>query len=161
GSHPSEKAKKTTLPGLTATRLAALRASAIRAAAGMGETNPSDGIVVATTQHAVFRAEPHGPKIYGPDFKVYVVAFTGRLTEYGARRTSGTRPPRGRFAYAIHRADTLAVTDSGLLKTSFDLKPLGPHIPLGLQSAERQKAITDTEMFLGAGNARPFTHGVS
>jgi hypothetical protein len=160
-SHVSGKAQKTTLPGLSPARLAALRASAISAAASMGETHPSDGIVVATTQHAFFRAEPNGPKVNSPDFKVYVVAFAGKLTAYTASRPPGTRPPTGRFAYAVHRADTLAVTDSGLLKEPFDLTPLGPHMRLELERAERQRAISYTEMFIRAGNARPFAHRVS
>jgi hypothetical protein len=154
-------AQHTSLPGLTPKRLAALRASAIRAAAAMGETHPTDGIVVATTQHAFFRAEPAGARVYGPDFKVYVVAFAGKLTAYRASRPPGTLPPTGRFAYAIHRADTLAVTDSGLLEKPFDLTPLGPHVALDLRDAERQPAITDTEMFLSAGNAPPGGYRIS
>lgn len=160
-SHEGAKAQRTSLPGLTSKRLEALRASAIRGAASMGETHPTDGIVVATTQHAFFRAEPSGPKVYGPDFKVYVVAFGGNLTAYRGPRPPGTPPPTGRFAYAIHRADTLAVTDSGLLGKPFDLTPLGPHVALDLHGAERLLAITDTEMFLSAGNARPSAYRVS
>jgi hypothetical protein len=80
---------------------------------------------------------------------------------YGASRPSGAPQPTGRFAYAIHRADTLAVSDSGLLEKPFDLTPLGPHVPLELQDAERQRAITDTEMFISSGNARPFAHRVA
>jgi len=160
-SDDGAKAQHTSLPGLTPRRLAALRASAIRAAATMGETHPNDGIVVATTQHAFFRAEPAGPRVYGPDFKVYVVAFAGKLTAYHASRPPGARPPTGRFAYAIHRADTLAVTDSGLLARPFDLTPLGPHAALDLHDAERQLAITDTEMFLSAGNTRPGAYRIS
>jgi hypothetical protein len=161
GSHAGVKAQHTSLPGLTPKRLAALRESAISAAAGMGETRPTDGIVVATTQHAVFRAEPAGPKVYGPDFKVYVVAFSGHLTAYRATRPPGRPPPTGRFSYAIHRADTLAVTDWGLLGKPFDLTQLGPHVALDLHGAERQLAITDTQMFLTAGNARPGAYRIS
>jgi hypothetical protein len=160
-SRAGEKTQHTSLPGLTPERLEALRASAIRGAASLGETHPTDGIVVATTQHAVFRAEPAGPKVDGPDFKVYVVAFTGHLTAYRGTRPPGTTPPTGRFAYAIHRADTLAVTDSGLLEEPFDLEPLGPHVALDLHDAERQVAITDTEMYLRAGNARPSAYRIS
>jgi hypothetical protein len=127
----------------------------------MGEPHPTNGIVVATTQHAVFRAEPAGPRVYGPDFKVYVVAFSGHLTAFLARRPPGAPPPTGRFAYAIHRADTLAVTDEGLLRKPFDLEALGPHVALDLHDAERQLAITDTEMFLRAGNARPGAYRIS
>ena len=160
-SHAAEKAQHTPIPGLTPKRLEALRASAIRGAASMGETHPTNGIVVATTQHAVFRAEPAGPKVYGPDFKVYVVAFDGSLKAHTGTGPPGTPPPTGRFAYSIHRADTLAVTDSGLLEKPFDLTPLGPHVALDLHAAERQLAITDTEMFLRAGNARPSAYRIS
>ena len=145
-------------PGQASKRLAVLRASAISAAAAMGEMHPSHGIVVATTQHAVFRAEPDGPKVYGPDFKVFVVAFAGKLVASRASRPSGARPPSGRFAYAIHRADTLAVTDTGLLGKPFDLAALGPHVRLRLEQAERQRAIVYTEMYLDAGNT---PHSVS
>ena len=157
-SRAHEEAQQTTLPGLTPKRLAALRLGAIEAAARMGETHPTDGIVVATTEHAVFRAEPAGPKVSGPDFKVYVVAFSGKLT---ASRTFPGRPhPTGRFAYVIHRADSLAVTDFGLLRQPFDLTSLGPHVPLKLQDAERQLAIAYTERFMHAGNARPGVYRV-
>lgn len=160
-SRAGEKPQHASLPGLTPKRLAALRGSAITAAANMGETHPTDGIVVATTQHAVFRAEPGGPKVHGPDFKVFVVAFAGELTAFGASRPPGTPPPTGRFAYAIHRADTLAVTDSGLLAKPFDLAPLGPHLPLKLESAQRQRAIAYAQMFLRAGYAPPSAHRVT
>ena len=150
-----DKTKHEPLPGLSAKRLAVLRASAIRAAAVMGETHPTDGIVVATTEHAVFRAEPDGPKVYGPDFKVYVVAFAGKLVASRASRPPGARAPSGRFAYAIHRADTLAVTDTGILGKPFDLATLGPHVRLELEKAERQRAIVYTEMYLDAGNPPP------
>ena len=152
-SGTGERTKHEPLPGLSARRLAILRASAIRAAAVMGEAHPTDGIVVATTQHAVFRAEPDGPKVSGPDFKVYVVAFAGKLVAYRASRPPGARAPTGRFAYAIHRADTLAVTDTGLLGKPFDVAALGPHVRLELEQAKRQRAIVYTEMYLDAGNA--------
>jgi hypothetical protein len=152
-SGAGERAQHAPLPGLTPKRLAALRASAIRAAARMGETDPTDGIVVATTQHAVFHAEPDGPRVYGPDFKVYVVAFAGKLTASDASRPPGARAPTGRFAYAIHRADTLAVTDA-ILGKPFDLAALGPHVRLELEKAERQRAMVYTEMYFNAGNTR-------
>ena len=70
------------------------------------------------------------------------------------RRPSGSRT---RFT----GRNTLAVTDSRLLGKPFDLAPLGPHVALDLHGAERQLAITDTEMFVGAGNVRPSAYRVS
>ena len=87
--------------------------------------------MIATTQHAFFDAI-HGPIMYTPDFKVYVVGFRGKLTGYGASRPSGTPVPKGTFAYEIHRADTLKVTDSGLMAKPLDLSRFGPAISLDL-----------------------------
>lgn len=154
------RAQHEPLPGVTTKQLAVLRASALGAAVRMGEAHPTDGIVVATTQHAVFRAEPDGPKVYTPDFKVYVVAFAGKL-RYDASRPPGARAPTGRFAYAIHRADTLAVTDTALLGKPFDLASLGPHVRLDFRKAERERAIAYTEMYLHAGNPPPVDYRVS
>jgi hypothetical protein len=120
------------LPGITARQLQTLRARAIKSAKEMGESHPTGGVVVATTQHHFFNEMPAGPILYTKDFNAFVVGMNGNFTGYGASRPAGTPAPKGHFVYFVVRADTLDGTDSGILDQPLDLAKYGPHVSLDL-----------------------------
>jgi hypothetical protein len=134
GATTSEKPRDhALLPGMTLGQLQTLRDQAIKSAKEMGEDHPTGGVIVATTQHRFFNQMPSGPILYGKDFKAYVVGMHGNFTAYGASTPGpGTPIPKGRFVYAVVRADTLDGTDSGILDQPLDLTRYGPHISLDL-----------------------------
>jgi hypothetical protein len=119
------------LPGLTPEKLEKLREWSIETAAEMGEQQPTDGLVLATTQHH-FYEETNGPT-GGRDFDAFVVAYKGDFTAYGASRPAGVPAPRGHNVYVIYHADKLEVSDWGVGDLGFDPGKIGPWIPLDLE----------------------------
>ena len=113
GAAEPPTAMKSSIPGLSPEEVAILRERALHTAADMGESHPTDGIIVSTTQHTFFAAQ-QGPTFGTPDFDVYVMAFRGDFTAYGASRPAGADPPQGHAVYAVYNAQTLEVTDWGI-----------------------------------------------
>jgi hypothetical protein len=129
----SDSPKRTSLPGLTPEKLATLRERTMRTAREMGEPHPTQGVVIATTQHRFFDAiaGTAGPSFGTPDFDVYVVAYRGSFTAWDTSRPAGAPPPRGNSVYVVHRADTLEVTDWGIGSVRVDPSlGVGPFLPL-------------------------------
>lgn len=127
----TESPVSASLPGLSPEELARLRDLAIRTAADMGEPHPTDGVVVATTQHTFFEAQG-GPEFGTPDFDVYVVAFRGDFTAGGVSRPAGAAAPRGRAVHGVYNARTLELTDWGIGQEMPNTSGIGPSIPLPL-----------------------------
>ncbi len=127
----TESPASVSLPGLSQEELLRLNDLAVRTAADMGESHPTDGVIVATTQHTFFEAQG-GPEFGTPDFDVYVVAFRGDFTA-GAIGPAGTSAPReGRALHAVYNASTLELTDWGIGQELPNTSGIGPSIPLPL-----------------------------
>jgi hypothetical protein len=135
-SGASDAAPRDTLPGLTPARRAELRDLVIRAAASMGEQNPTNAVVLASTQ-CKFYEQLHGDEMMGCAFPVFVVAYQGDFIAYGAPVPYGVKPPSGRFAFDVLREDTFKATDFGLMPKPVDISGYGPSIPLDLSGASR------------------------
>ena len=119
------------LPGLTPEKLAKLRTWAIDGAAEMGESRPTDGVVISTTQHDFFEVRD-GTKFGTPDFDAFVVSYRGDFVADNPR-PADTPPARGHVVYVVYDAETLEVSDWGLGELPIEPESIGPWIPLDLE----------------------------
>jgi hypothetical protein len=116
----------------TSTQLEILRDRLVSGAAEMGESHPTSGYEVATTRRAFFEAL-NGSEIYD-DAGVYVTVARGNFVAYGASRPAGVPPPKGGFVFAVYDAESLEMTDWGVLDQPVDVSEMGPSQPLELTS---------------------------
>ena len=135
-NHASDQ--RQTLPGLTQEKIELIRAAAIRDAAEMGEEHPTDGFILATTQHHFYEMTDPGTTTGRPDFDAFVVSYKGDFVDERAPRPEGAEAPRGHTVYAIYKADDLTLaghltlTDFGLGDRDFHPGAIGRWIPLDL-----------------------------
>lgn len=81
-----------------AAELAALERLALQAAATMGDSAPTGGVLVPTTRRL---AELVDVDTDEPDTPVYFVLVHGEFTDYGARLPKGSKPPTGILHFVL------------------------------------------------------------
>lgn len=112
-----------------AAELAALERLALQAAATMGDSAPTGGVLVPTTRRL---AELVDVDTDEPDTPVYFVLVHGEFTDYGARLPKGAKPPTGTILTLTIDARTNQSLDTGLVGAMPDLNTMGDPEPLPL-----------------------------
>lgn len=109
--------------------LAAIKDMAIEFAALNGEPNPQNGLVFSSTRK--FAESVVNGDIVDTDQPVYVAVFHGSFIGYMASVPDSGQFPTGNTMTVVFDANSLEVTDWGLVQTTPDTTRLGPATPLG------------------------------
>jgi hypothetical protein len=120
-------------PSPSPAELAAIRQLALRAAAGMGDPSPTDGVLVPTTRRL---AELVDVDTIEPDVPVYFVVVHGEFKADSA--PPGVEPPTGTILTLTIDPATNESLDTGLVKAMPDVNAIGEPEPLQLVSTSRR-----------------------
>jgi hypothetical protein len=123
----------TSLPGLTATKLARLKAIVREAAKADGDARPSSVMVYATRRHEANVAGGAGTGVPGSQ-PVYLVIARGHFICSDCSRPAGAAAPSGNVIMMVLDRRTLRGLDGGIgghLNTS----KVGPGLPVQLNQA--------------------------
>jgi hypothetical protein len=117
--------------------LATIRQLVLRAATSMGESSPTDAVLVPTTRRL---AELVDVDTAEPDTPSYFVLVHGKFTDWGARIPRGGKPPTGTILTLTIDSNTNELLDSGLVGKMPDLDAMGKPETLQLTGVERGQA---------------------
>ncbi|MCL4291101.1 MAG: hypothetical protein KJ051_12615 [Thermoleophilia bacterium] len=118
------------VPPLTVDQLAVVKGEVVDFAAANGDSQPTNGVVVATTRKAI--NELVGPgTVVDSDQDVHVAVVDGEFTAHGVG-PPGADEPTGPVLFVVYDATTGEVVDWGLLLARPDVSRLGEVQPLGL-----------------------------
>ena len=120
----------TTLPGLTATKLARLKTIVKDAAKADGDAHPSGVMVFASRRHEANIAAGAGSGVPGSQ-PVYLVVARGHFICTGCTGPLGAAPPRGNVITMVLERKTLRGLDGGI-GGQVDTSKVGPGLPLQL-----------------------------
>jgi len=120
----------TSLPGLTAAKLARLKAIASDAAKANGDAHPSSVIVFASRRHEANIAAGAGTGVIGSE-PVYLVVIRGHFVCSGCSGPPGSSPPKGDVMTMVLDRNTLQGLDSGI-GGPVDTSKVGPGLTLAL-----------------------------
>jgi len=123
----------TSLPGLTATKLARLKTIVKDAAKASGDAHPSSVMVYASRRHEANIAAGAGSGVPGSD-PVYLVVAQGHFICTGCTGPAGAAPPRGDVITMVLDRKTLRGLDGGI-GGPVDTSKVGPGLPLRLGQA--------------------------
>lgn len=115
-------------------QLASIRQLVLQAATAMGESAPTDGVVVPTTRR---RAELVDLDTNEADIPVYFVLVRGHFTDYAARIPKGAEPPTGTILTLTVDAATNESLGTGLVKSMPDVNAIGTPESLRLSNGPR------------------------
>lgn len=119
-----------TVPPLTADQVAVVKGKVVDFAAANGDSQPTNGVVVATTRKAINEFVGPGTAV-DSDQDVHVAVVDGEFTAHGVG-PPGADEPTGSVLWVVYDATTGAVVDWGLLLARPDVSQLGEAQPLGL-----------------------------
>jgi hypothetical protein len=133
GSHQSQSSRVTSLPGLTATKLARLEAMVRDAAKAEGDAHPSSATVFASRRHEANIAAGAGSGVPGSG-PVYLVIVRGHFVCNDCTGPANVAPPRGTVITMVLDRRTLQGLDGGI-GGHVDTSEVGPGLPLRLGHA--------------------------
>jgi hypothetical protein len=139
-------------PPPDAAQLASIRQLVLRAATAMGESAPTDGVVVPTTRR---RAELVDVDTNEADIPVYFVLARGHFTDYAARIPKGAEPPTGTILTLTLDAATNESLGTGLVRNMPDVNAIGT--PESLRLADGPRSLR-TDLRLTKGVRCPDVH---
>jgi hypothetical protein len=125
GSHHA-----TSLPGLTAAKLARLKATVRSTAAADGDAQPSSVMVYATRRHEANIAAGAGTGVFGRT-PVYLVIIRGHFVCDSCSGPAGSAAPTGDVVTLVVSRKTLLGLDGGIGGQT-DTSGVGPGLPLPL-----------------------------
>jgi hypothetical protein len=131
-SQPRPTATGVAPPMPDTAELAAIRQLVLRAATNMGDSTPTDGVIVPTTRRL---AELVDVATAEPDTPVYFVLVHGAFTDYAARIPKGATPPTGTLLTLTIDPATNEVLGAGLVGQMPDVNAIGAPEPLPLEAA--------------------------
>jgi hypothetical protein len=120
----------TSLPGVTAAKLAKLKAIARDASAGDGDAHPSSAMVFASRRHEANIAAGAGTGVVGTQ-PVYLVVIRGHFVCAGCSGPRGAAPPKGDVITLVLDRKMLQRLDFGI-GGGVNTSKVGPGLPLGL-----------------------------
>ncbi len=119
------------LPGLTAAKLAKLKAMVMSAARANGDAHPSGATIYASRRHEANIAAGSGSGVPGAQ-PVYLVVIRGHFVCGGCSSPGGTaNPPSGDVITSVVDRKTLQDLDFGI-GSQVDTSKLAPGLPLSL-----------------------------
>lgn len=138
GCGGSRQATTTSLPGLTATKLARLEATVRSEVRVSRDAHPSSVVIFATRLRQADAAEPELDVKGHGDMPVYFVVARGHFSCYGCSPQSGSGPTSGEFLTFVMGRKTLRPRCCGGISGHVDTTNLGPGLPLAGYSGARQ-----------------------